>query len=107
MLFIIFPVVHQPSSGGSCGDEDSWCSECAGREGGAAGVMDGAGVAVAELKGVATLLGGVSDDDVGVASFLQGVAEKLRGVDGPAAVPLTAAAVLKSGAASVVLGADV
>lgn len=52
MLLIIFPVVHQPSSGGSSGDEDSWCSECAGREGGAAGVMEGEVVAV--LKGLAT-----------------------------------------------------
>lgn len=71
MLFRIFPVVHQPSSGESCGGEDSWCSECTGREGGAAGVMWGGEVAFAELKGVATLLGGVSGDNVGVASFLQ------------------------------------
>lgn len=113
MLFIIFPVVHQPSSGGSCGDEDSWCSESAGREGGAAGVMVGGGVAVAELKGVAILLEGVPDDGAGVASFLQGEAEELRGmaeavVDEVAVVPMeAAAAVLRTGVAAVVLGVTV
>lgn len=80
MLFIIFPVVHQPSSGERCDDEDSWCSECAGREGRTAGVMEGRGVAVAWLTGGATLLGGVTCDDVGLPSFLQGGAEELRGM---------------------------
>lgn len=55
MSLIILPVVHQPSSGGSCGDEDSWCSECAGREGGAVGVMEGG--CGAGLVGGATLVG--------------------------------------------------
>lgn len=60
-------------------------------------MMDGEGVAVAELKVVATPFGGVSDDgDVGGASFLQGEAEELRGV---------AAATLTTGAGAVVLGA--
>lgn len=111
MLFIIFPVVHQPSIGGSCGDEDSWCSECAGREGGAAGVMGGGGVATAELNGVATLLGGVADDDgAGVASFLKGEGEELRVMAGVVvgaadALPVKAAAavVLKAGDAAVML----
>lgn len=62
-------------------------------------MMDGEGVAVAELKVVATPFGGVSDDDVGVASFLQGEAEELRGV--------AAAAVLTAGEGAVVLGVAV
>lgn len=116
MLFIfifIFPVVHQPSSGGSGDDEDSWCSECAGREGGAAGVMEEGRLAVAGLMGAATFLGGVSGGGVGVASFLKGEAEELRGVaevvvDAAAVVPVeVAAAVLTTGVAAVVLGVAV
>lgn len=60
-------------------------------------MMEGGGVA--ELRGVATLFGGVSDDDdAGLASFLQGAAEELkRGVaetvvDVGALVPVEAAA---------------
>lgn len=111
MLLIIFPVVHQPSSGGSSGDEDSGCSECAGREGGAAGVMEGEGVAV--LMGVSTPLRGVSDDDGWVTSLLVGGAVELRGmvevvVDAIAAVPKeAAAAVLTTGVAAVVVGVAV
>lgn len=108
MLFIIFPVVHQPSSGGSCDDEDSWCSECAGREGGAAGVMEGRGVAVAGLMGEATLSGGVSIGDNRVAKFLQGEAEELRVVtagvvvvDAVAVVPVGAAVVQTTRVAAV------
>lgn len=75
------------------------------------GVMEGGGVAVAGIMGVATLLGGVSNEDVGVTSFLQGEAEELSGVTAGvvvfvgAVVPVgAAAAVLIKGAAAVVVG---
>lgn len=112
MLFIlifIFPVVHQPSSGGSGDDEDSWCSECAGREGGAAGVTEEGGLAVAWLMDMATFWGGVPGGDVGVASFLWAETEELRGVaevvaDVAAVVPVEASAVvLKMGVDAVIL----
>lgn len=77
-LLIIFPRVHQPSSGGSCGDEDSWCSECAGSEGGAAWVMEGGGVA--DVSDMTAPFRGVSGKDDSMASFLEEVMEELRGV---------------------------
>lgn len=86
MLFTIFPVVHQPSNWGSCDDEDSWCSECARREGGDTGVMERGVVVTVGLMGVATLLGGVCSGDAGVAKFLTGKAEELRGVTAGMAV---------------------
>lgn len=70
----------------------------------------GGGVAVAELVGVATVWGGVSAGDVGVASFLLGEAEELRGVAVVAVDPAAACAIEAAGAviamevAAVVLG---
>lgn len=85
MLFVIFPVVHQPSNGGSCDDEDSWRSECSRRGGGATGVMERGVVVVVEvvsvgLMGVATLLGGVSSEEAGVATLIPGIAEEVKAV---------------------------
>lgn len=73
VLFVIFPVVHQPSNWGTCDVEDSRRSECSRREGGATGLMEKGVVGVVvvvvsfELMGVATLLGGVSSGEAGVA----------------------------------------
>lgn len=97
MLFVIFPVVHQPSNWESCDDEDSWRSECSRREGGATGLME-RGVAVVVsigLMGVATLLGGVSSEEAGVAKLLPGIAEELKAVTtgGVAVVVVAASAV--------------
>lgn len=108
-MLCIIPVVHQPSSGGSSGDEDSWCSECAGREGGAAGVVEGGGVPVLVVRGVATALVGVFDDD-GWAALLS-----VAGAGQPSGmveVAVTGVAVLPeeklltTGVAAVILGVD-
>lgn len=73
MLFMICPAVHQPSSGGSCGDEDSWCSECA-------GAMERGGVA--ELKGVTlgTTLKGVDEGVTPTDDVLTGLAAAVLAV---------------------------
>lgn len=84
MTRIVFPIVHQPSTGGSCDGEDSWCSESARREVevGAAGVMERGGVAAAGQMTVEVFLGAVSKVDVGVVSFLQAGAGEVRdGID--------------------------
>lgn len=84
MTLIVFPIVHQPSTGGSCDGEDSWCSESARREVevGAAGVMERGGVAAAGQMAVEVFLGAVSKADVGVVSFLQAGAGEVRdGID--------------------------
>lgn len=73
-------------------------------------MMEGGGVAVAGLMGVATLFRGVSIGDVGVAKFLQGEAEELRVmtagvvVDAAAVVPVGGAVVLTTGVAAVEVG---
>lgn len=108
MIIIIFLIVHQPSFGGSCDDEDSWCSESAGREVGAVGMMEGGDMAVDELSGVATLLGEVSSGDVRVVSFLKVEAKELRDmtdgevVDAEAVVPAGTAILINGEAGAVV-----
>lgn len=83
---MIFPVIHQPSSEGSCDDEDFWISVCVGREGGPMGVME---------EGAAGLIGAL------FVSILLG-----RVCIRAAAVPVgaAAAALLTRGVAAVVVG---
>lgn len=112
MIIIMFLIVHQPSFGGSCDDEDSRFSESAGREVGAVGMMEGGGMAVDKLSGLATLLGEVSSGDVRVVFFLKVEAEELRDmtdgevVDAEAVVPAGTAILINGEAGALVHTAE-
>lgn len=99
MIFVIFPVVHQPSNWESCDDEDSWRSECSRREEGATGLTERGVVVLVVgsvwLMGVATLVGRVSSEEAGVAKLLPGIAEELKAVTtrGVAVVVVVVAAI--------------